>query len=81
MKGKELLEQEIRAITRFRIHVSLYILVTGLLWLAWLVQGGTDIHPWPVYPTFGWGVLLLAHYLTAYGIYRSREKELQQEEN
>lgn len=75
MKTHDPLRDEIRAITGFRLHVSLYILIVGLMWLAWFLQGGTDIHPWPLYPTIGWGFILLVHYLGAWSYYRQKEKE------
>lgn len=72
--NEELLH-EVKAISRFKIHVSIYIVVLGILWVIWLINGGFEIHPWPVYPSVAWGIILFFHYLTAYGIYRKVEKE------
>ncbi len=75
MKTHDPLREETRAISGFSLHVSVYILVVGLMWLAWFLQGGMEIHPWPLYPTIGWGIILLAHYLGAWSYYRKKERE------
>ncbi|HRE37403.1 MAG TPA: 2TM domain-containing protein [Chitinophagaceae bacterium] len=72
--NEELLH-EVKAISGFKAHVSIYIVIVGLLWIIWLIKGGLDIHPWPVYPTVAWGIGLFFHYMSAYGIYRKVEKE------
>lgn len=77
MKKQDPIRDELRAIAGFRLHVSIYIIISGLLWLLWFWQGGMDMHPWPLYPTVGWGVLVLLHYLRTIGYYRRREKEWQ----
>jgi hypothetical protein len=77
-KEDEDLLKEARAIASFKIHVSVYIVIVGLLWVIWFINGGMDIHPWPIYPTIAWGAGLFFHYLTAYGIYRSIEKKEEQ---
>ena len=48
----------------FRIHLAAYIGVQLLLIATWTIEwqlGGTG-HPWFVYPLFGWGAGLAAHY-------------------
>ena len=75
MKKQDPIIEEIRALRGFRLHVSLYILLVGAMWIGWFLQGGMDIHPWPIYPTIAWGLILLVHYLAAWSYYRHKEKE------
>jgi hypothetical protein len=57
---------EVKALKSFRIHLSFYIIIIGILWLVWLMYGGMSIHAWPAYPTVVWGVILFIHYINAY---------------
>ncbi|HEX4877920.1 MAG TPA: 2TM domain-containing protein [Chitinophagaceae bacterium] len=70
---------EAKTIASFKNHVSIYIVIIGILWIAWYFSGGMEIHPWPVYPTIAWGLGLFFHYLSAYGIYRRTEKRHEEE--
>ena len=48
----------------FRIHATVFISVEVLIVVIWAAQwqlGGTS-YPWFIYPLFGWGVGLAAHY-------------------
>lgn len=53
----------------FKSHLISYTLVNLFLWGIWWANGahtyGSGL-PWPVWPTFGWGIGLLFHYLGAY---------------
>jgi hypothetical protein len=54
----------------FRAHLTSYIFVIGLLtaiWLITVVTTGNFLYFWPVWPAFGWGIGLFAHYLSVYG--------------
>jgi uncharacterized membrane protein len=42
------------------IHLAAYVAVQLLLVAIWLLTGAG--HPWFLYPLFGWGVGLVAHY-------------------
>lgn len=47
----------------FGIHLMNYVFVISGLWLIWALTGMG--HPWPIYPTLGWGIGILGHYLGA----------------
>jgi len=66
----------------FKNHIVSYILVISFLWGVWYFSGshwnGNEHHyPWPIWPTIGWGIGLLFHYLGAY-VY-PRENSVEQE--
>jgi hypothetical protein len=48
----------------FRIHATVFAAVQLLLIAIWALVWATggDNYPWFVYPLFGWGVGLAAHY-------------------
>jgi hypothetical protein len=54
----------------FKYNVATYVVVNIFLWAIWWFTGSRsygDHHlPWPVWPTFGWGIGLVFHYLGAY---------------
>lgn len=82
MRDEELWEIAKRRAS-FKYHLGSYLVVIPFLWLIWYLTGskadGNHI-PWPVWPTAGWGVGLLFHYLGAYifpkenGVEREYEK-------
>jgi hypothetical protein len=45
----------------FRKHLITYLIINGLLWAIWFVTGAK--YPWPVWPTAGWGIGLIFHYI------------------
>jgi hypothetical protein len=45
------------------VHVGVYLAVVVGLWVLWAVTNPG--HPWPVYPTLGWGAGVVAHALVA----------------
>jgi 2TM domain len=59
----------------FKTHLASYLIVNGMLWLLWLFTSGTHSHPWPIWPTMGWGIGLLFNYLAVYKFTNSIEKE------
>jgi hypothetical protein len=46
--------------TGFRIHASVFLAVNLLLVVTWFGTGGG--YPWFIYPFFGWGIGLVAHF-------------------
>ncbi len=54
----------------FKWNLASYIIVNTFLWLLWYFTGnryGHESHvPWPVWPTLGWGIGIVFHYLGAY---------------
>lgn len=68
----------------FKVHLGTYIAVISFLWVIWLFTGDDSVardgkYPWPIWPTFGWGIGLFFHYLGAYVSFRENtvEKEYQ----
>ncbi len=55
----------------FKRHLITYLLVIGGLWLLYLYMrtrfDSYNVHPWPIWPTLGWGIGLGSHYFGAYG--------------
>jgi len=70
----------------FKSHLTVYIILNIFFWLLWYFGSsykGNDGLPWAVWPTFGWGIGLLFHYIGAY-IYpknNSVEREYQKLKN
>lgn len=46
-----------------------------MLWIIWLVTAGIGTHPWPIWPTMGWGIGLVFNYLAVYKFKDTAEKE------
>lgn len=59
---RELAITRIRARRDFRVHLVAYVLVNAALWVLWIVVAGADGHPWPIWPTLGWGIGLALHW-------------------
>lgn len=61
----------------FRTHVIVYLVINAMLWGIWYFTGAGYI--WPIWPTAGWGVGLLFHYIFDYRQSRlfSEEEEFQ----
>ena len=53
----------------FKSHLVTYLIVNAGLWIIWYLTGartyGNTI-PWPAWTTFGWGIGLISHYVSAY---------------
>lgn len=53
----------------FKWHFLIYLVMVGFFWLIWWFTGshtGGMGLPWAVWPTVGWGLGVLFHYLGAY---------------
>ena len=48
----------------FRIHLIVYFVVNAALWGLWWFTG--QGYPWPMWPTIGWGIGVVFHYLFDY---------------
>lgn len=61
----------------FRIHLIVYCVTNGALWMIWWFTGHG--YPWPLWPLIGWGIGLIFHYLFDYRSSRllSEEEEFQ----
>lgn len=73
--------QQAKARADFKTHFTTYIIINGLLWLIWLFTAGVHTHPWPMWPTLGWGIGLLFNYLAVYKFPNSAEKEYEKLKN
>jgi hypothetical protein len=52
----------------FKSHLFSYIVVNCFLWALWYFGDGYDSgkYPWPIWPTLGWGIGLVFHFIGAY---------------
>lgn len=58
------LHEQARKRVEFRSHLVVYCVVIGSLWGIWVLT--SDGYPWPIWPSFGWGIGLVFHYLFEY---------------
>jgi hypothetical protein len=64
-------EEELRKMARetakekagFFMHLAIYIAVNAFLIALWWITGGIGTYPWFVFPLFGWGIGIAAHYI------------------
>ena len=62
----------------FKTHLATYIVINLFLWGVWYFTSQRYDHngfPWPVWPTFGWGIGLFFHFLGAYVYPKSNSVE------
>ena len=65
----------------FYTHFSVYVMVNLFLILVWFAT--SDIHdfPWFVFPLVGWGIGIVAHFMSAFGattfVDKLTEKEIE----
>lgn len=77
-------EARVKAREDFRIHLLIYVLVNAFLWIIWFTtdragSSGSGV-PWPAFASFGWGIGLVAHWWTVYGVNDARrEAEIEKE--
>lgn len=61
-------DAELRELARkrveFRVHLIVYFVVNGALWLVWYFTG--QGYPWPIWPLVGWGIGVFFHYMFDY---------------
>ena len=76
---QSLTDQQLRELAKkrveFRTHLVVYFIINAVLWIIWWFTGHGYV--WPVWPTAGWGIGLLFHYLFDYrpSRYFSEEEE------
>ena len=59
-------EREARLIKKRRVfilHLSVYLTTNLFLFVVWIMTGGG--YPWFIFPIFGWGIGLVAHFVAA----------------
>jgi hypothetical protein len=71
----EQLWKKAKARAQFKTHLSIYFIIIALLWAIWLFTSGGKAHPWPIYATLGWGIGVMANYLSVYKAGDLAEKE------
>jgi hypothetical protein len=59
----------------FKIHLTVYAITMATLWIVWFFTGGIDSHPWPIYPTAGWGVGVIFNYLGVFRFAKAADRE------
>lgn len=67
-------DEELRQIARksakeqvsFYTHITIYLAVNALLVAIWWATGGPNMFPWFIFPLFGWGIGIAAHYIEAF---------------
>jgi hypothetical protein len=67
--------QQAKARAGFKIHFIIYVFIMTILWIMWLISGGVNHHPWPIYPTLGWGIGIVFNYFEVYKFSNAAEKE------
>jgi 2TM domain len=88
-------EKRIKQRNEFYIHLAVFIVVIPMLWIMWGFTSDFfsaflsdsawvfDGMPWPIFPTIGWGIGIVAHGLTVYfnspGRIEARERTIQRE--
>lgn len=57
----------------FLIHLVIYLAVNSLLIIIWYFNGGSNwfsqgegMFPWFIFPLFGWGIGLVAHFFGSF---------------
>ena len=71
----EQLWQQAKARADFKVHLATYVIINGMLWATWYFTSGIHSHPWPIWPTFGWGIGVVLNYLSVYRFSNTIEKE------
>lgn len=67
--------EQAKARAGFKTHLSIFIFVIASLWIIWFFTGGINSHPWPIYPTFGWGIGIVSNYVSVYKFDNTAQKE------
>lgn len=78
----EKLYEEAKNRIAFRNHAITYTITNVLIWIFWYftrAQYGHYDGYWPIYPTIGWGIGLISHYVgikqySEYSIAKEMEK-------
>jgi len=82
-------ERDLRTIALRRIkkrrdflgHLAVYLAVNAFLWIIWLVDIAANGYedPWPVLPTFFWGLFVLGQWFEVYRPRHISAEQLEQE--
>jgi hypothetical protein len=69
--------KRLRKKAEFRMHLLIYVLVNGMIVLAWTMTGMHFF--WPIFVIGGWGIGLIAHGVDTYGHGTPSEEEISEE--
>jgi len=71
--------RQAKARARFKASLFTYFWVNALLWTIWALTGRSSYPiPWPLWPTFFWGIGLVAQGVGAYGLW-GRDQQAERE--
>ncbi len=62
----------------FRTHLLVYLVMNGFFWAIWYFSGRHYTNrglPWAIWPTIGWGIGLVFHFVGAYVAPRANSVE------
>ncbi len=66
--------------SEFYTHLGVYIAVNVMLWVIWAVSTGGDLSgAWPIFPTFGWAIGLVAHGIETFNTVRLERALLEEQ--
>ncbi|VVB88786.1 2TM domain protein [uncultured archaeon] len=63
----------------FYTHFGIYIIVNLLIFLIWFFTSGPGSFPWFIFPLFGWGIGIFAHFISVYKVTDLRERMTEEE--
>lgn len=75
----EKLYEEAEARVNFKTHARTYLIINLLIWGFWYFSRARNGHYdgyWPIYPTLGWAIGLLSHYM---GVYSNNRNAVEKE--
>ena len=58
-------EKRIEERNDFYTHLAIYVSVNLMLWVIYFLTSFPD-SPWPIWPTMGWGIGIVAHGMSYY---------------
>ena len=74
MNKKSQIQKLVKLFIAFKTHLTVFVAVNAVLWIAWLLKGTTDFNSSLLYISIIWSVILVVHYLVAYEIFQTNKK-------
>lgn len=50
----------------FYVHFAIYLVVNAFIFIQWWAIGGPGTFPWFLFPLGGWGIGVVAHFISAF---------------
>ena len=67
------LKQEVQSLKAFKIHFFFFVIGIALVWgICFILY--RPVPSWPLYLSFGWGMILLVHFLAVYKLFSNKNK-------